>query len=182
MLGIQPTKSMSTPCFWLTGFTTDRKQLIQQVQSLEAIGETALFNAAHLGLKDLLGRRKGRKAMLLFTDGRDSYYEDPIDKARVMREAIVKAQNQEVTLFNLGLGKVNGPVLERMAEDTGGRYYHADKPEKLSGIFNEILTDLKSQYILGVEPNASGSGFQKIDVKVKKRRAVVYARKGYTRN
>ena len=166
----------------LTGFTTDRKRLIQEIESLEALGETALFNAAHLGLEDLLGRRKGRKAMVLFTDGRDSFYEDPHDKARMMREAITKAQNQEVTLFNLGLGKVNGPVLERMAEETGGRYYHADNPRRLPEIFNDILTDLKSQYILGVEPNPRGAGFQKIDVKVKKRRAVVYARKGYTRD
>ena len=166
----------------LADFTTDRARLTQMIQGMEPLGETALFNALHLGLDHLQGRRKGRKALLLFTDGRDSYYDDPRDKARMMRNAIVLAQNREVTIFTLGLGeKVHKAALTRIAEETGGRFYAADRPSRLGDTFHEILYDLKHQYMLGVTPKATGKGFQKIEIKVKKRGAVVHARKGYTR-
>ena len=165
----------------LADFTTDRVRLTQLIQNMEPLGETALFNALHLGLDHLKERRKGRKALLLFTDGRDSFYDDPRDKARMMRNGIIMAQNREVTIFTLGLGKdVHKAALTRIAEDTGGRFYAADRPSRLSATFNEILSDLKHQYMLGVTPKAKGRGFQKIEIKVKKRGVVVHARKGYT--
>ncbi len=165
----------------LLDFTNDRKRLQAKITGLESLGETALFNALHLGLKDLRGRRKGRKALLLFTDGRDSFYDDPRDKARMMRQAIIMAQDQEVTIFTLGLGKkIHRPALERIAEETGGRFYYADNSSKLAQTFSEILIDLKNQYMLGVIPQAQGAGFRKLEIKVKKRGAVVHSRKGYT--
>ncbi len=166
----------------LIDFTTDRKRLTHRVGMLEAIGETALFNALHQGLADLNGRSRGRKAVILFTDGRDSFYDDPRDKARMMRAAIRQAQNDEVTIFTLGLGKhIHKDALDRIARETGGRFYHADRNSRLSQMFTEILADLKNQYMLGVIPKAANPGFQRIEVKIKKRGAVVYARDGYTR-
>ena len=165
----------------LMDFTSDRKSLVQYIESLEPIGETALFDSLDRGLEDLKGRKRGRRALILFTDGRDSIYEEPSDKARLMRKAIIKAQNLEVTLFTIGLGKrIHSAALERMALDTGGRFYFADRIDRLPKIFNEILLDLKYQYVLGVKP-FGGSGFHSLDVRVKKRGAVVYARKGFSR-
>lgn len=163
-------------------FTTDSKQLLAHIENIEARGETALFDTLHEGLGDLKGRRQGRKALVLFTDGRDSVYEEPGDKARLMREAITMAQNQEVTIFTIGLGsRVHQAAMERMALETGGRFFAAEGAPDLHGIFAEIVSDLKHQYVLGVAPQATGSGFQRLDVRVNKRRAQVYARKGYTR-
>jgi len=166
----------------LVGFTTDRKRLVGHIQKLEAIGETALFDALHAALSQLKGRRKGRKAIVLFTDGRDSVYEEPREKARMMRSGISKAQNQEVTIYTIGLGRhIHKEAMARLAEETGGRFHYADKAGKLPSIFAEIVLDLKHQYILGITPRSKGSGFNRMEVKVKKRGAVVYARKGYTR-
>lgn len=167
----------------LLDFTTDRKRLIEQIASLEALGETALFDSLTQGLADLKGRRRGRKALVLFTDGRDSVYEEPETKGRLLRQSIARAQNQEVTLFTIGLGsRVHKGAMERLALETGGRYHHAEGVTDLSGIFAEIIIDLKHQYVLGVVSKSTGSGFQRLDITVRKRGAIVYARKGYTRS
>ena len=165
----------------LLGFTTDRKRLVQQINELKPSGATALFDALLLGLDSLGSRRRGRKAVVLFTDGRDTRYEEPQRKAKLLRRAISQAQNQEVTVFTIGLGdKIHKQALETIAEETGGRYLFADKAIRLPQRFAELVEDLKNQYILGVRPPDSGSGFHALEIKVKKRRAVVYARKGYT--
>ncbi len=162
-------------------FTNDRKRLVHMISQLEALGETAFYNALHQGLADLKTRAKGRKAMVVFTDGRDSIFEEPQELAHMMRTAISKAQNQEVALFTMGLGKkIHKDSLERLANETGGRFYHADKSSGLRELFAGVISDLKNQYILGVVPRADRPGFQRLEVKVRKRGARVYARKGYT--
>ncbi|MDJ0837666.1 MAG: VWA domain-containing protein [Acidobacteriota bacterium] len=166
----------------LVDFTTDRKRLVNRISELRAIGETALYDALHMALDDLKGRRRGRKAVVLFTDGRDSVYETPREKARLLRSGITRAQNQEVALYTIGLGKqVHKEAMMRLSEETGGRFHHADKPHKLPEVFDNIVLDLKHQYILGVYPKTSRSGFNRIEIKVRKRGAQVFSRKGYTR-
>jgi len=165
----------------LLDFTTDRKRLLDRIGQMEAIGETALFDALHRALDDLKGRRRGRKAIVLFTDGRDSVYELPRDKARLLRSGITRAQNQEVTIFIIGLGKnINQPAMERIAEETGGRFHFAANSRRLADTFDDIVLELKHQYLIGVQPQASGTGFNRLEVRVDKRGATVFARKGYT--
>ena len=164
----------------LMGFTTDRKRMRDLIAQLKPLGETALFDAALAGLAELKDRRRGRKALVLFTDGRDNIYESR-EKATLLRRAITTAQNNEVTMFTIGLGdKVHKAALERIAEETGGRFHFADRPNRLGAIFGEIILDLKNQYMLGVRSQAVRRGFYKLEVKVRKRGAVVYARKGYS--
>ena len=165
----------------ISHFTTDRKRLVEEIQAFTALGETALYDALNLALGDLGTKRKRRKALVLFTDGRDSVYRSPTTKARLFREAVIRAQNGETTIFAIGLGsKVHRDALTKMAEETGGRFYYADRGNRLRQVFEEMVLDLKTQYNLAVTPRSSTSGFHSIEVTVKKRNALVYARKGYT--
>ncbi len=163
-------------------FTNDRKLLLRHIEAIEARGETALFDTLLLGLGDLKGRQRGRKAVVLFTDGRDSVYEEPEDKARLLRQAITQAQNEEVSIFTVGLGKrVQQEAMARLSLETGGRFFEAEGVTDLDRIFSEIVSDLKSQYVLGVVPLSKGTGFQRLQVKVDKRSAQVFARSGFSR-
>ena len=165
----------------LLDFTTDRKRLVEKIEAVQALGETALFDSLLAALNELKGRQRGRKAIVLFTDGRDSIYEEPAHKAFYLRTAIIKAQNQEVSIYTIGLGnRIHKLALQRISEETGGRFHFADNAGKLRQIFADIVLDLKNQYMLGVRPQSTRSGFQKMEIKVRKRGAVVYARKGYT--
>ncbi len=163
-------------------FTNDRKLLLRHIEAIEARGETALFDTLLQGLGDMRERMRGRKAVVLFTDGRDSVYEEPEDKARLLRQAINLAQNQEVAIFTIGLGKrVQQEAMERLSGETGGRFFAAEGVADLDRIFSEIVLDLKNQYVLGVVPISKGTGFQRLQVKVDKRSAQVFARSGFSR-
>lgn len=165
----------------LTRFNNDRNAAYAKIDALFSRGETALFDALNRGIRDLGDRTRGRRALILFTDGRDSLYEDPWEKAELMREAIRLAQNREVTIYTLGLGdKIHEPSLVRIAEETGGRFLYTDRASGLAERFDEIISDLKNQYVLGIVPQATRKGFHRLEVDVKVRGANVYARKGYT--
>ena len=165
----------------LSDFSTDRKKLVDLIDGLLPRGETAFFDALNQGLSEFERRGKGKRALVLFTDGRDSIYEKPETKARLFRGIISQAQKAEITIYTIGLGKkIHRQALQRLARETGGRAYFADKVRSLPEIFQQIITTLKHQYVLSVQPGTAGSGFHRIEVKVKKRGAVVYARKGYS--
>lgn len=165
----------------IQGFSYDRGLLASHIASMASLGQTALFDTLKQAVQLFPKQRRGRRTIILFTDGRDSVYEEPTQKAKHMRDIISAAQNKEVTLFTIGLGKrINQGALTRMAEDTGGRFLFADRPQKLPGLFQEIITDLKHQYVLGVLPVSSREGFHELRVKVKQRGSKVFARKGYT--
>ena len=162
-------------------FTSDRKLLRQQIGAMLPLGQTALFDSLKAALKDLPEKRRGRRTIVLFTDGRDSVYEEPSRKAELLRSIITEAQNKEVSLFTVGQGKrVNQAALTRMAEETGGRFLYTEHPGRLSEVFQEIVLDLKHQYVLGVLPISRKFGFHRLEVNVKKRGTTVYSRKGYT--
>ncbi|MCB9398888.1 MAG: VWA domain-containing protein [Acidobacteria bacterium] len=162
-------------------FTNDKKKLIQRIESIEAYGETAFFDALDQGLTLLKNRKRGRRALVVFTDGRDSIYEEPNTLARLFRQTISRAQNQETSLFTMGLGdKVHREVLEIMARESGGRYYAMGQVSDLDQAFAELLIDLRSQYLLSVIPQQTRKGFHRLEVKVKARGATVFARQGYS--
>lgn len=164
----------------LMPFTTDRKQLRRKIEALKAIGETALLDSMHAAVDALKDRRRGRKAVVLFTDGRDSVYEEPTDKARLFRKAITRAQNNEIAMFIIGLGKhINRDAMTVLAEETGGGFYFAPNIDRIGQVFDQIVLDLKHQYVLGILPQSRG-GFNSIEIKVRARGAKVYSRKGYT--
>lgn len=163
------------------GFTNDRKLMRKHIDAFEAYGETALFDTLLLSLDAISQRNRGRRAIVLFTDGRDSVYEEPREKARFFRDAVNQAQKNEVVVFTIGLGKrINEDALTALSEETGGRYYHADGFADLSDRFAQVLADLRNQYLLGVIPASNQPGFHELEIKVKKMGAKVYARKGYT--
>lgn len=165
----------------LIDFSTNRKRLLDVIAGLNSYGETALFDALEMGILALKDRRRGRRAVVLFTDGRDSRYEEPETKRRLYLRTIAMAQDCEINLFTLGLGKkIHEAALQSMAMETGGRYYFARKSRQLETVFSELLSDLRSLYLLGVVPRNDRKGFHALEISVRKSGARVYARKGYT--
>ncbi len=164
----------------LVDFSTDHKAHHRKIGEMTAGGMTALFDCLFMGLRDLEHRPRGKKVLILFTDGQDNTYKAK-EKARMIREAIATAQNKEIVIFTIGLGDtVNRDMLRKMAEETGGLSYFVNDSRKLPKNFASLILDLRNQYMLGVTPKASGSGFRSLEVEVSKRGAQVFCRKGYT--
>lgn len=72
-------------------------------------------------------------------------------------------------------------LLQVIAEETGGRSIQADWNRGLGAVFHRILDEYRQRYILSFTPEgvATGDGWHALNVRVKRRGAVVRARTGY---
>lgn len=152
----------------LQGFSSDKGLLASRLANLQPRGETALFDALLAGLELLAGRARGKRALVLFTDGRDSVYEEAAQQAALFHRVVAKAQMQELPLFTLGLGKTIQPeMLQALAAETGGRFLGVGSSRDLPAAFDTLLQELRQQIILAVVPQASTPGFHSWQVKLR---------------
>ena len=80
-----------------------------------------------------------------------------------------------------GESRVDGKkILERMADETGGRVYEVTKKMPLTEIYRQIAEELRSQYRLGFTPNNADAGYHKLIVDTPKdKKLILQARDGY---
>src|SRR5512140_930897 len=134
---------------------------------------TLLYDAVYLAANEKLSHEVGRKAMILLTDG-----EDQGSQMRTA-QAIEAAQKADAIVYVImiadrwfygGMGYSGDRQMKKLTEETGGRVINAgNKPEKLKEAFDQIATELRSQYNIGYTPtnNAADGTFRKVEVKVK---------------
>jgi VWFA-related protein len=72
-------------------------------------------------------------------------------------------------------------ILERLAKETGGRFFEISKKHPIDETFNQINEELRSQYSLGYTPDPpdTAAGYHKIALTTKKSDLTVQARDGY---
>ena len=71
-------------------------------------------------------------------------------------------------------------ILERMADETGGRVYEVTKKMPLTEIYRQIAEGLRSQYRLGFSPSNNEAGYHKLVVDTpKQKKVILQARAGY---
>jgi len=136
---------------------------------------TLLYDAVYLAAHDELAQQVGRKAMILLTDGEDQGSQLKIKDAI---EAAQKADSICYVLliadrgfyFGQGMGYSGAGEMEKMAKETGGRVINVGNNEKkLKEAFDQIASELRSQYNLGYTPtNIKKDGsFRKVEIKAK---------------
>ena len=159
--------------------------LFERVRTLPEGGNTALRDAIAFSLR-ALARSNGRSALVLLTDGIDTV-------SRTEPAALDRAvQSHAVTIYPVAYPAPltgDGPDpqkalkdLDRLAQVTGGRLFRLPNEAALSRVLDEIVAELRSQYVLGFTPETSGEPgrMRKISVKVPGRgKVVVRHRVGY---
>jgi VWFA-related protein len=72
-------------------------------------------------------------------------------------------------------------VMERLAQQTGGRFYEVSKHESIEQIYTSIGEELRNQYSLGFTPDLADAegGYHKILVTTTQKDLTVQARDGY---
>jgi Ca-activated chloride channel family protein len=160
--------------FLLQDVTADQAALKEAVNSTEALGSTALYDALHAAFRKLRGI-EGRKAIVLLSDGDDTSSQFAYN--RILEEA--KAQN--VLLYGIGLGEVRKSVLKEFSETTGGRAFFVSKASQLEEVYRKIAEELRRQYYLSYSTtNTKWDGrFIKLEVKSDNPDWKVRARRGY---
>ncbi len=155
-------------------FTGDLERLENFVEALQAWGGTSLNDAVHYSLNRIRDQA-GRKAIIVFSDGDDttsSYKEKDVTEY---------AKAVEATIYTVGIGKVSAGFLRRMADESGGEFFHASKVADLSRIFSGIADELHHHYAIAYTPSRAADGsWRAIEVRLPARQdATVRVRKGY---
>lgn len=128
-------------------FTSNREELQGRIATLSLLGGTLLYDATLAGIETLVASEaRGRKAVVVLTDGRD---ENPGSR-HSSRDVIDRAREAKIPLFMLGFGQafdINEPVMKQMTARTGGEYHHAGNQERLLEVFESLSIHLQDDGI-----------------------------------
>lgn len=149
-------------------FTANKELLMDGLDSFYVEGgQTAIIDAVYLSAEHVSEYRKGdegdrrRRALIVITDGEDrnSFYKQ--------EQLFARLREEDVQIFVIGfvneLDKDQGLIrksprekavnlINKLASETGGRAFFPDSVADLPQIANEIIRDLRTQYVLSYNP------------------------------
>jgi len=164
-------------------FTNDRDDLISALRDLQYGNPTRLWDAVDQSI-DMLKPVDGRKVVLVFTDGDDTYskigFGSVLDHAK-QNEVMVYAIGLQSQYFN-GQRMVRSQPdrsLKKIAEETGGGYFELKKTDELAPTFTRVAQELHSLYTIGFSPAALDGKEHKLELRMKTAGQVARARKSY---
>lgn len=149
-------------------FTSNKDLLMDGIDSFYVEGgQTAVIDAVYLSAEHVSEYKKGdendrrRRALIVITDGEDrnSFYKQ--------EQLFARLREDDVQIFVIGfineLDKDAGFIrksprdkavnlLNKLATETGGRAFFPDSISELPQIANDIVRDLRTQYVISYNP------------------------------
>jgi Ca-activated chloride channel family protein len=153
----------------LTPFTNKVAQIDRGLTQLRGDFATALYDAIYLG-SERLGRKQGRKVLVLVSDGDDTA------KSTNYAQALEHALRNEVMIYSI----IDVPIEESAGRDLGGEHALITLAEQTGGksfyvsdggldkAFAQVSGDLRTQYLLGYYPRRQlpGVTFHRLKITV----------------
>jgi len=126
--------------------TYDKKSLLNLLSHIE-VGvagqrQTALYEALYLSSNLFKNSQAKEKIAIILTDGIDNTDTIPLEVA------IQKAKKYDIKVYTIGIGSVgdyNPLVLQKIAKQTGGKFFEANSVKKIQEIYEEINILEKSE-------------------------------------
>jgi Ca-activated chloride channel family protein len=130
-------------------------------------GQTAIIDAVYLSAEHVSEYKKGdesdrrRRALILITDGEDrnSFYNQEQLFARLREDDVqifvigfVNELDKEAGFIRKSPREKAVNLINRLAEETGGRAFFPESLSELPQIANEIIRDLRTQYVIAYNP------------------------------
>jgi len=163
----------------LAPLSRDRAPQYSALASLDAFGSTALYDAIIASIAAVQPAR-GRRALVLLSDGSDRYSEAS------STDALERARASDVLIYPIAIGRDRPAVFAELATLTGGRSVHLKDTQRLPETLRSIVLELRSQYLIGYTPEVpltpGSREWRSISVSVEKRGLTVRARDGYQVN
>jgi Ca-activated chloride channel family protein len=160
------------------------RDLAPTAYAIHAKGMTTLNDAIVEASKTLADRTEVRKAIVVLSDGMDTFSKASGDKA-VESALAVGASIYAVDMSSLEVGGTSGRQsalsLKGFAEKTGGRFISTPGGPQLRDAFTGIADELGHQYTISYRPaNTKRDGkWRTLEVKVMRDDLTVRTRKGY---
>jgi VWFA-related protein len=149
-------------------------------------GNTALYDAV---LKAISMRepKDNRAIIVVFTDEGDNASTattkqviDAAERSDITAYGVL-APNVRATGFGAGLAPPQFQIgfLRSIADSTGGRVFRASERMPLEDLFELVLEDARTRYVLTYSPDKTAPGWHKLNVKLVGAKGDVVARRGY---
>ena len=164
----------------LAPLSEDRDEQFRAIDRLRSWGTTSLHDAIIAAI-DELQPAKGRRALVILSDGDDRYSEASV------ADVLARARRADVMVYPVALGRTLPPLFTQIATLTGGRAFHQRNTRELPQTLRAIAEELRRQYLIGyapplpaiVEREPQPPDWRDIDVRVNRPRVTVRARDGY---
>ena len=164
-----------------TPFTSDRDSVLDALRSVEAWGQTSLYDAVAEAAKRVAVRSGQRRAVLVITDGVDT--SSTMTAAEV--SAIAGSIDVPVYAISVTPASTSAPTagdgqagLAQLVAWTGGDVSYLSESAGLDRTIGALMSELRQQYFLAIQSDST-SGWHRIDVKTRRRDLSVRARTGY---
>ena len=168
----------------LRSFTRNLEALDRAVRGIKNEGGTSLYDAMYLASSDL-AERPGRHVMVIVTDGGDT------TSSKTYHQALESVQLADAVVYPILVMPITNDAgrniggenaLTGIAAGTGGRVFAPTVGPQLDTAFEEILADLRTQYLIGYYPKNvphTKNRFHQLKLLVDRPNLRVLTRSGY---
>jgi VWFA-related protein len=192
--GLVPRDTVALLTFAKT--VTIRQELTSSFQAFKAAlaeatpgGNTALYDAVDKAIS-LRKPNDSRAIVVVFTDGQDNASNvpskpvvDAAERSDVTAYGVMPLETQSAGVGPGGVGfgapQFQIGFLRSLADATGGRVFRAAPRLPLEDVFDMVLDDARSRYVLTYSPDKTTPGLHKLNVKLVGAKGDVVARRSY---
>ena len=160
--------SLASP---LSGRVADTRRALDDAYGY---GATSLVDGVYAAMQ--VGESDaGRALLIVFSDGLDT-------SSWLTADAVLDAaRRSDAVAYSAAIGEgASSSFLRELSALTGGTLYKIESTRDLRAAFVRILEEFRHRYLISYSPRGvPQSGWHRLDVKVKNRRATIKARPGY---
>lgn len=168
--------------------TRDADAILKKFTYVQPQGNTALYDAAYLGIEKVMRGASSRKIVLLISDGEDN------NSRFTFKELKQQLQESGVIIYAIGTGGyfssikggINGrEILKELASTSGGKAFFPNGEDEMNDVFSQIALEIRHLYSIGYYPSdfSADGKWRRLKVKVKfpegAPRLSVRSREGY---
>jgi VWFA-related protein len=184
---LQPTDPLALITFsdkalFAHDLSTVREWSYDAIDKYQALGGTALYDALYnsvLRLKPV----KGRRAVVILTDGRDENNPGTAPgSVHTLDDVLARVKEVDAAIYTIGLGpNVDRALLQKLADISGGRAYFPEEASALQSEYRGIIENLRRRYVLGyssTNPRRDGA-WRTVEIRARSGTLQVRSRGGY---
>lgn len=146
VVGFGPAPVLAAP------LSADRAAVSAAVRGLKPAGETALYDALDLAVRQFSPGGTTRRSVVLLSDGGDTASTATLEAT----SAALAASGVHLDVAQLLSADSNGAALARLAVAGRGRVAPAADPAALAGIYDDIARSLANQYLVSFRSTGGG--------------------------
>ena len=182
-------------------FSCDRQTLKERIDKTKNLSSgTAFYDATWSALNLFKEVKDQRKAVVMMTDGVDnSLSDEDYEPKHPFDELFARISQDEITIYPIYFDteyqvtvRMRGSdthesyvtareQLKRIADETGGTLFKADRAEDLDGVYQRVASELQTLYSVSYNPadkNYDGN-WRNVGVKVKQGAATARTKRGF---